>query len=1160
MTLAIHLLGKPNLLLDSSPLKFNAPPKTLPLLAYILLHRKQTLERQTVSFALWPDNSETDARANLRRHIHQLGRVLPPAERPWLIGDAHTVGWNPDSDFWLDVAEFERLAAAPDQLEAAAACYTGDLLETIYDDWVFFERERLLNQFHDLLTRLTFHHRAQRDFPKAIGFARQLLHRDPFREDALRQLISIRYEAGDRAGAIQEFKTFERKLRDEMGVPPMPETLSLHELVTRDERLPALHTPTASEPDLEAGRGFRDASLPFVGRELEMGRVSAWWSRAARGRGGLSLVGGEAGVGKSRLARQVSLLVESQGGRVLVGRTSPQEARPYQAVVEALASVLPLLAAQNAEPIHLATLALLIPELKTRAKLPPLPPLDADRERLRLFSAVAKALEELAAPRPLLLILEDLHWAGEATAALVEFLARHATRFPILILCTYRDEETPRSHPLRQMRRKLQADTTVEHLALSRLSREAVDDLVGRIGNPPYISDRLFSESEGNPLFIEMLVQSWSEGEATESVPGGIRAVIVGQLEKLPELSRAFAEAAAVLGAAFEAEAAREIGGWDEVHAYEALRGLLDRRLVWETEGRNRFDYFFAHHLIQSTLYNEIPAAKRKRRHLRAAEALEELYPDQRVGMAGELARHYDLGEAPAQAIPLYLEAARGHLAVFADAEALTVSGRALQLAESQPEVRAKRTVFELIRLREGIHHRRGERDEQRVALEKMERLAGELDDPEAACEVTKRQIDYFRIVNDQPSHLQKVGQLKRQVEKIENPYWKAEALLAEGTYEKIVDNYPIAIPTMEEALAFYRKAANIEGQMHCCVQLVEIFIDERNSEGAELWASKALALSKDSSPTHAFLKTVWSLAANGLVVKDLERCLRYARQLLTLAGKAHDLVWQAAAHRIMGMAYQRQFQIAEAHKSLGIALDLYRQVQQAKGQALTLQTIGHVESSLGNYAAAIQNYEQSYAISEKLRDRSAMAQEAINTSCAASFLGDYVTEKEYAQRGVTLSREIKSQFLEGMALQNLGEAERELGDLDSARGHLTEALSLLEDDSLLLERVGVQTDLALVYWKAGGLPSALQTAEAILAAYPEVDGKDDNVHRFLWTAARILHADGQAGRATQALAQAYAAFQRDLAAIPEAESRRSFAEIRHNREIVAAHERREWG
>ncbi|MFZ5820634.1 MAG: AAA family ATPase [Chloroflexota bacterium] len=1157
MTLFIHLLGKPQLLLDGAALKFNAPPKTLPLLAYLLLHRKQTLERQNVSFALWPDDSESDARANLRRHIHQLQRVLPPADRPWLVGDTRTVGWNPDSDFWLDLAEFERLAAQPDQLEAAAACYTGDLLETIYDDWVFFERERLLNQFYDLLTRLTFHHRAQRDFPKAIGFARQLLNRDPFREDALRQLISIRYEAGDRAGAIQEFKTFERKLRDEMGVTPMPETLSLYELVTRNERLPALHTPSAPAPG--ADRGHRDASLPFVGREREMERLSAWWSRAARGRGGLGLVGGEAGVGKSRLARQVSLLVESQGGRVLVGRTSPQETRPYQAVVEALASVLPLLAAQNADLMHLAALGLLIPELKSRLKLPDLPPLDAERERLRLFNAVAKALEGLAAPRPLLLLLEDLHWAGEATAALVEFLARHAARFPILILGTYRDEETPRSHPLRQMRRKLQADVTVEHLALSRLSREAVDDLVGRIANPPHSSERLFSESEGNPLFIEMLVQSWRDGNLSEVVPGGIRAVIGGQLERLSESARAFAEAAAVLGPAFDAEAAREIGGWDEVHAHEALRGLLDRRLIWETEGRSRFDYFFAHHLIHSVLYDEIPLAKRKRRHLRAAEVLEELYPDQHSQMAGELASHYDLGESPAQAIPLYLEAARGHLAVFADAEALTVSGRALHLAERQPEVCEDRTVFELIRLREGIHHRRGERDEQRIALERMEKLVGGLGDPALACEVTKRHILFHRAVDDRAQQRAKTDLLHVQAGQTGSKHWQAEAWFAEGNYQKIAVNHSEAIHFLEQALAAYHEDGNIDGQMQCCCQLAEISIILRRTAEADAWANQALALSQDSSPTYALLYTLWHLAAGGLVARDFDRCLKHAWQLLGLAQQAHDLHWQAHAERMIAMSFHLQFRIAEARTHALAALDLFQKMQTRKGHALILQTLGHIDFSVGNFASAIHSYEQAFKILEQVNDQDGMAGEAINISCAASFEGKYKLEKEYAARAVALSRACENRFLEGVALQSLGEAERELGNLELARGHLTEALSLLEDEALFMERVSVQIDLALTYWKAGKMSLALQAAETVLAAYPDVEGKDDNVHRFLWAAAQVLHADGQTERAKQVVAQAYATFQRDLSVIPEAESQRSFAAMRHNREIVAAHERGEW-
>jgi tetratricopeptide (TPR) repeat protein len=413
--------------------------------------------------------------------------------------------------------------------------------------------------------------------------------------------------------------------------------------------------------------------------------------------------------------------------------------------------------------------------------------------------------------------------------------------------------------------------------------------------------------------------------------------------------------------------------------------------------------------------------------------------------------------------------------------------------------------------------------------------------------------------VDDRPSQWVKVDLFQRQAEKLGNRYWQAEALFADGNYQKVIENFPNAIERLQQALDLYRDTQHVNEQVHCYCLLSEIFIIKRESAEADAWAKKALALSKDDRCTFSLLSALWNLSANGLASKDYDRCLRYAERLLDAAHQAHDLMWQAAAHRLKGMVYQRRFQIAEARKSLNTALDLYRQVQKPKGQALTLQTIGHVEMSLGNYAEAIQNYEQAYKLSEKLRDRNGMASDAINTSCAASFLGDYTIEKEYAERGVSLARQINNHYLEGMALQNLGEAERELGDLDSARGHLTEALSLLEDDSLVLERVGVQTDLALVYWKADDFPLALQTTEAILAAYPKVDGKDDNVHRFLWVAAQILRADGQAERAIQALAQAYATFQKDAAAIPEAEAKRSFAEIRHNRQIVAAHERGEW-
>ncbi|MBN2550016.1 MAG: hypothetical protein JXB15_12710, partial [Anaerolineales bacterium] len=291
--LFIRLFGSPRLSLDQQPLPFNGPPKTLPLLAYLLLHRSQSLERQQIAFTLWPDDPEPAARANLRRHLHWLGRLLPDLPdshaQPWLLSSPSTIQWNPRSEYWLDVAEFERSCADSNALADAASLYAGDLLETSYDDWIFFERERLRELYFAALIRLIIQQRCARQYSQALASAQLLLSRDPFREDAVRQVIALRYEMGDRAGAIAEYERFAQRLQQEMGVAPMPETLALNETVLRQGRLAGMFPSPAVEAAEPAGQPpiLRSTTLlPFVGRQREIERLQARWSRAARGTSG----------------------------------------------------------------------------------------------------------------------------------------------------------------------------------------------------------------------------------------------------------------------------------------------------------------------------------------------------------------------------------------------------------------------------------------------------------------------------------------------------------------------------------------------------------------------------------------------------------------------------------------------------------------------------------------------------------------------------------------------------------------------------------------------------------------------------------------------------------------------------------------------------------
>lgn len=318
-TLRIHLFGRPHLREDEVPLKFKAPARALSLLTYLFVHANAPLSRDAVAFALWPDDIESDARANLRRHLFYLTNDVLPAPPPkttWIVADKRTIGWNPAAPAWCDVREFERLAAEQGSAAQAVALYRGDLLEGFDDEWLEAPRERLRELQVRLLLELIAGSRASGAHAAGIGYARQLLAIDPWREDGIRALIELRNANGDRAGALATYRDFVKKLEAEMGVAPMPETARVYERV-------AAAAPAAAPGDGPAaeGDGLEPAFVPspfwrapqsisnadavravpsFTGRETELALLdAALWERT-----GQAAIHGLGGVGKSALARE----------------------------------------------------------------------------------------------------------------------------------------------------------------------------------------------------------------------------------------------------------------------------------------------------------------------------------------------------------------------------------------------------------------------------------------------------------------------------------------------------------------------------------------------------------------------------------------------------------------------------------------------------------------------------------------------------------------------------------------------------------------------------------------------------------------------------------------------------------------------------------------
>lgn len=312
--LNIHLLGHLRLYTDGQSVRWTALPKTQLLFAYLLLHRQEAVARDSLAFLLWNDVPESEARANLRRHLHDLNKALPPApaDTPWLLRAGPTLQWNPAAPFWLDVAEFEARCESPNQLAEAVTLYTGDLLPNLYDDWLIAERERLQMRYLNALMQLIDRERARGDLRQAQMVAQLLLNHDPLREDAVREMMALRYELGDRSGAVQVYQRFHERLTEELGVAPMPETAALFETISQNKPLAVSQPPPVKTGQVEERASITSpphnlpAQLtPFIGRHEEVTAVSqliGLENSPTR----LLTITGPGGTGKTRLSLQAA--------------------------------------------------------------------------------------------------------------------------------------------------------------------------------------------------------------------------------------------------------------------------------------------------------------------------------------------------------------------------------------------------------------------------------------------------------------------------------------------------------------------------------------------------------------------------------------------------------------------------------------------------------------------------------------------------------------------------------------------------------------------------------------------------------------------------------------------------------------------------------------
>ncbi|MFA9445335.1 AAA family ATPase [Egicoccus sp. AB-alg6-2] len=450
-----------------------------------------------------------------------------------------------------------------------------------------------------------------RDHEVALQLAEAACADDPLDEEATRAVMRAAQLRGQPPVGLVAFDRLRRALAEQLGTDPSVQTLRVHTALLREESpdpVPAFGRPSVSPGEPAAGE--------FVGRAAELRELERRWSEAAGGRGGMVLLVGEAGVGKTRLALQLLTSAEATGGTVARVRCYEAERSlllaPIVEVVHELVRQTPPARVRESAGAWAAALAALSPELEELLGTPARERADPEVARQRTFQAITFLVGQLAAQRPVVVFVDDLHHAGAATVELLHYIHRHTSDHRLLVLATVRAEEG----------RSVLADlgSTAQVLDVGRLSDRAVAALVERAGAERFLP-RILALTRGHALSVVESLRALAEAGpdvAEPPVPSSLRAAVLRRVERAGPDVEHLLRTAAVLGATFDLETLAALLGLAPDAAAQRVEQAMSAGLVVEEGPR----FGFSNDLTREIVYQDTPAAVRRLRHQRAAELL----------------------------------------------------------------------------------------------------------------------------------------------------------------------------------------------------------------------------------------------------------------------------------------------------------------------------------------------------------------------------------------------------------------------------------------------------------------------------------------------------------------------------------------------------------
>ena len=682
--------------------------KELSLLAYLVLEPGPH-SREELATLLWGESSDADARASLRQALKHLRDAFGP------LVEVERTSVTASPAIACDVTDFRRAAAA-DLAQAARFdiphCLAGFSVRhaPAFEEWLERTRAQLLREYQDVLATLGREALGRHAWRDALLVADRWLAADSLSEPAIRLAVEASYLSGDRRAALARFADYRRHLQRETGDAPGHALLSLIRRVeadesdshdARDQRVSGWY---ASPPALQAA---------LVERDREWRALASTWHALGPVTGGIVLVDGEAGAGKTRLAEEFLRWAVAEGGSVLRGRGYGGRAGvPYGPVIEILREALDQPGVGGTAPDWLSEVARLLPEIRQRFPGLPAPTLANDpMHGSRLYEGIAQMLLAVAAERRIVVAIDDLQWCDEESCGLLLFLSRRLERTPVLWFGMLTLGELERDAPAARLCRVWRTKPHATAVTLAPLSIEGVWSLVRELGQLTDTEDarrfaaRLHEVSGGNPFYLQELLKTlftqevlredpatraWilppgvhSDGALDVPMPRSVHDAIAERVERLPEMAHAMLATVAVAEIGCDTELLSHVHGISRLHVASLGDALVGRRLLVE-EGDT---FRCAHPIIARVVRDGLSPLRRREVHRSLALTLQGLTSASGDSTkAGVIALHADRGGERGLAYQAAVAASRIATERFTREEAMSWLDQAATYARTAEE------------------------------------------------------------------------------------------------------------------------------------------------------------------------------------------------------------------------------------------------------------------------------------------------------------------------------------------------------------------------------------------------------------------------------------------------------------------------------------------